>query len=742
MSARWLTLALLVATGCPDVDVDPDEVQGTLPPLDGPTVEFDPAAGVIPFPNDLLIDPATGKVTLPPPACETPAARALRTEVLNTLSGFGTFEAALQVTLTEPVDPASLEGNVVMVRRAVDGAPDDPATAPEIPIAVAPSTTLRFSADACASPAEVDAITIVPLVPLDQRSTYTVALLSGIRTATGEPLLPSPTWAFVRQEVDPVVLAPGCDPVTLAGCVVVANSTPLDPVDDLAQLVGLDRLWRAHASALAFLDESGAITDRHQVLVAWDVTTQTVTDPLDPRVATSPAARLPDAPLVGTASQTAGSCTPGQGCAAFLSARGVPCGALPCAAVGDVLVGGLDVGASTYQVHRPNPLAGGADLPGPWTDPVAPAPQPPFDGPLGPGVIEVLIVVPNPAGPAGPMPATGWPTVVFGHGLARSKQDLLALAPQLAAAGFASVSIDLVGHGARAVRISDDPAAGCAGGAPSPTDAPQCFAPFVSSDLATTRDNLRQSVLDLELLVRALSACGATACDGLQVDPRRVVFVGQSLGGIVGSIAVAADPRLDTAVLNATGAGLVDILERTDTLELRCPLVNSLIEAGILVGAPWDPATPAVGLCTTDAWRAQPGYQQFAAIARWVLDPAEPANYAARLAQDRVLLQEVVGDRVIPNFATDTLGALIDLRPQPADPFAPTTRTASAAILAQPDASAWLRYLTLPPGDPATGGAGNAYAHGSLLAPAPAPGGELGTARMQLDAITFLSLNQ
>lgn len=733
-----------------------------LPPVSGPTVQFDPAAGVIPFPNNLLLDPATGKVALPATACETPTAAALRTQVLNTLDGFGTYEAAMQVTLTAPIDPATLAGNIVMYRRALDGVPEDPATASQIPIAAVPSTTLRFSAEDCASPAVVDALTIVPLIPLEQRSTYTIALLAGIQSASGEPMLPSPTWALVRQEIDPVVLAPGCNPITFEGCVVLAESTPFEPagdanhngIPDLFELVGLDRLWKALAPGLAFLDQVGAITDRHQVLVAWEVTTQTVTDPLAPEVATSPAAALPDAPLVGTSSQTAGSCTPGQGCTAFLTALGVPCGALPCAAVGDVLGGGLDVSATTYQIHRPNPLPGGADVPGPWSDPVAPAPQPPFGGPL-----EVLIVVPN-----DPMPAGGWPTIVFGHDLTRSKQDLLALAPQLAAAGFASVAIDFVAHGSRAVRISDDPALGCAGGGVSPTAAPQCFAPIVSSDLAATRDNLRQSALDLELLVNALAACDPTACAGLRFG--HLLYAGQSLGSLIGSLAVAADPRLDTALLYVPGAGLVDILERTDTLAIRCPLVNSLIDAGILIGERWDPAMPTEGLCTTDAWRSQPGYQQFAAIARWVLDPAEPANYTRLLAPDRLLLQEVVGDEVIPNLASDALGMLLGLAPQSADPFAPTTTTASAAILEAPQTSKWLRYETLPATDPATGGFGNLFTHGSLLAPAAAPGrcssapattctsddgcgagvcvfpGVLGTARMQLDAITFLSANQ
>ena len=60
----------------------------------------------------------------------------------------------------------------------------------------------------------------------------------------------------------------------------------------------------------------------------------------------------------------------------------------------------------------------------------------------------------------------------------------------------------------------------------------------------------------------------------------------------------------------------------------------------------------------------------------------------------------------------------------------------------------WLRYTTLP-ADGGTGFPGNTFHHGSLLSPTPTPmppppptDGALGTLRMQIDALTFLSLNQ
>ena len=229
---RKLLACLLVvsASGCPDVSVDPG--QGSdLPPIDGPTVEFDPANSIIPFPNNLVMcatgtdstgAPCTvGKLAIPPPACESATAKAIRTTTLNKLDGFGTFEAATQVTFTEAVDPTTLTNNIVMYERTHGATANDPTTAHVIPTVLTAATTLRFSAADCSTPATINAVNVIPLVPLDEKSTYTIAVLQGVKTATGKDFIPSPTWALVRQKVDPVTLD--------ANGNVISERTPLDP---------------------------------------------------------------------------------------------------------------------------------------------------------------------------------------------------------------------------------------------------------------------------------------------------------------------------------------------------------------------------------------------------------------------------------------------------------------------------------------------------------------------------------
>ncbi len=696
--------------GCTSVDIDP--LEQSLPPVDGPTAELDPAAKVIPFPNDLLIDPATGSVNLPASCNESEVQRQIRTNVLDTLDGFGTYEPALQTTFSEHVAEDSLTGRVMLLARTLNGVAVDPADAEPVPVSFMTGESQRATAD-CSSTETVTTLTIIPLEPLAERSTYDVILTDGITDTNDVPFVPSATWALIRQVQDPV---------TVEGGKIVAERTPLDPVADAEQLLGIDQLWKAHAEALAFAD--GALgLDRSQVLLAWEFHTQTTTDPLDESVADSLAAALPERPLQAVGSIT-GEATAPQFLAGVLGSD--TCDAVGCAAVGDVLGGALLT--ASYQTEVSNPMAGGQPVPGPWSDPLRPVMQ-------KEQTLPFLAFV-----PATPAPDGGYPVVVFGHGLTRSRNDLFAIGPQLAAAGFASIAIDWVNHGDRAVRISDDAALGCAG-SPEPTASPQCFAPIVSSDLATARDNLRQSALDALALIRSLGACGAGKCGPLSVNPGRIGYLGQSLGSLLGTVVSAASPEVRASVIDVGGVGWVDVLENTASLGIRCPVIDSLIVAGVLAGSPSDlTASPPTGTCVGESWREDPGWQSFANIGRWVLDPTDGANFVASTGGRAVLIQEVVDDAVVPNLVTERYAALLGAQAYAAAHSA-SPSTVSQAISDPTGRIKLVRYASLP-ADPSRRFPGNAYAHGSLLAPATSGNdGRLATALLQRDAITFLAIN-
>lgn len=735
MQNKWLgsilvSCLLIGATGCPDVKVDPGEGVNDMPEA-GPIIEFDPSNRIVPFPNNLLLNPMTGKVNLPMSCGEGPAQTALREGVINKLDGFGTFETTMTITLTEPVDPTTLAGHVLLYKRASGATAVDPTSAMSIPVITIASMTARFDAS-CANPVMVPQVIIVPTVPLEQKSTYVVALTSGIKTAMGEDYGASFTWSLVRQEAPLVEFD--------ANGVVVANNTPLDPRDpaDLASLQGIDLLWKAHAKAMAFL--RGANVATADVLLAWEFNTQTVTDPLDPAVAGSPAAAAATTPALAGVARA----NPGANGEQFLRAAlpgrcaGAPDnGPLPCASVAEVVSGA--VLSKQFQIDTPNPLDAANPIPGPWSDPIAPAMT----------KVETLGAIAT-VTTAACATTTGCPTIVFGHGLGSSRGTLLAIASQFASQGFNSIAIDFVAHGSRAKRISNTGSCVDIAGppaAPTPGTHPQCYAPFLSPNLGATRDNIRQSVLDIHATVAALKACGATNCGLLKVDPTKILYTGISLGGILGSTATATNPDLKASVLNVPGVGWVDILENTQSNAIKCSLVDGLIAAGILTGMP--SSTGAGALCLTDAWKTQPGYRTFSAIGRWVLDPADPANFTRKLAAKKILIQEVIGDMVVANVTTENEGKLTGLisatmPPLAADcgqpaPAPSAAITAGAGAMGTP--SKFVQYTNIAPGT--TGCTlGNAFVHSSLLAPTTGTEGSLGTQRLQVDAITFLVLNR
>ncbi len=716
-------------TGCPDIKVDPGEGVADRPP----TVEFDPANAIVPFPNNLVVDQTTKKVTLPAQLCESPTSKAVREGVLNKLDGFGTYEAAMSVTFTAAPDMASVTDHVVLYKKTT------PLTV--VPTLVLPTVSIRYKdASSCTTPTLVPALAIIPMVPLEQNTTYDVAILDGLTTG-GMAFAPSGTWSLVRNKVDPVTL----DGVDGSGNpIITVNNTPLDPSDKngLAQIVGIDTLWKAHSGVLTALDAAGHPRDK--VLLAWELTTQTVTSPLDPTVTDSLAANH-DGHFAGFAFPAAGLAA-GQGEAFLVGALGqATCDALGCANVGDVL--GAQFGSTQFQQPVTNPLAGEPPTPGAWNDPIHPT-----EADLINPNLTALIATPKTA-----MPPNGWPLVIFGHGLGSSKSSLAVFAPQLAGQGFASVAIDFVDHGSRAIRTRNDAECADVGGkAPDPTVLQECFALFLSTDLAATRDNIRQTVLDLQALHKALVKCSTgTGCagpDGIQfkVDATKVVYAGISLGGIIGSTFVSLTPGVKAAVLNVPGVGLIDIIENTGNIGIRCTLVNALIDAGVVSGDKWTGSTTGLCVEADQGWKTQPGYQQFSAIARWALDPADGANYVGpRLPTKKFLIQEVVNDQVVPNIATDreaalvgfTTPALADSMPSPAVTMQPPV--ASAAITTNPFTSKWVRYTNLP-ADANAMFPGNSFQHASLLAPVTdsTGAGKLGTLRVQIDAITFLVANQ
>jgi pimeloyl-ACP methyl ester carboxylesterase len=236
--------------------------------------------------------------------------------------------------------------------------------------------------------------------------------------------------------------------------------------------------------------------------------------------------------------------------------------------------------------------------------------------------------------------ATG--TVIFAHGITRTKADVLALANSANAQGLGAISLDLVLHGDR--KLPDQPSG----------------TGFINlKNLRMSRDNIRQSVNDLYALSHMI-ASGNTDFNGDQTpefSTDNQVFLGQSLGGIVGTVFVATEPNVRLADLNATGARVPRMM--VDSVKLGPVIIEGLKEAGIELGT-----LP---------------FEQFLWAAQTVVDDADPFNYANVLqtgslkdgVTTAVLVQEMVDDLVIPNSATHdlvrSLGTKLVLRTDPAE---------------------------------------------------------------------------
>jgi hypothetical protein len=149
---------------------------------------------------------------------------------------------------------------------------------------------------------------------------------------------------------------------------------------------------------------------------------------------------------------------------------------------------------------------------------------------------------------------------------------------------------------------------------------------FVSANFFRTRDTLRQDLIDQSALILALARPPKSAAlpdvpaanqallgyllgKGVYIDPAHVNWAGQSLGAILGTINLAANPRLSRGVLNVGGGTLTDILS-------TAPAFQSSVGA-LLAGLGIVPGTPA--------------YLQFILVAKWILDPADPINAAGHL---------------------------------------------------------------------------------------------------------------
>lgn len=648
-----------------------------------PEATFDPAASVIPFPNDIVTtrnpDGTIKNVNLPIPANASETQRQLF-QGLNTLDGFSTTSAIVSensdalgaIDTGSKLDPGSLAAGTRFIKQATGE--------------LQTNVTVCLNC-ASSNPAANNAqqLQFVPQIPLDERTSYAVVMTTDLKDERGRKVAPSGAFALMRLS----------NPLSVSG------KSQVSGVSD-AQAAALEPIRAAFKPLFDALADERLPAEkrlpRSKIVLAWSFTTQST-------VTTQKALYdLPDTRY-----------GPGGLLNQPLYLRDVT----------DVVKAQM---GSLPKDHISKIFQGSIVLPVALTG---------TGGTLNPGAPKFERAPFLLAIPVGDTPTEGYPVTIFSHGLRSHKGTVLPILDALATSGQATIAIDTVFHGDRstcvgitaAAGIREDPAnpnspaidtpdKACNSGstcdvtATSPTygrcipattttcnpstDATgdlactlaglgRCFSTsntdptqgvcdtpfrtnsqgqaFISgwnmlnlTNLFATRDNFRQHTIEHAQLERVLVADGIDtqlqAQSAGKIDGSKINYIGQSLGGILGPVYTAASSRVRNAVFNVPAGNLTGVLLTSPAFaEARAGFLATLAAQGINQGTP--------------------AFDQFLGLSKMILDPADPINYVYAVengpvspANREAFIQYIQDDLVAPNPLTEALIATANNRAQ------------------------------------------------------------------------------
>jgi len=275
--------------------------------------------------------------------------------------------------------------------------------------------------------------------------------------------------------------------------------------------------------------------------------------------------------------------------------------------------------------------------------------------------------------PAVPRPAGGWPVAIFGHGFGDNKNNSpFAVASVLAHNGIATICINAVGHGfgsggtltviqGGGTTILSAGGRGVDQNGDGTIDSTEgLFATGAQTDIAS-RDGLQQTVADLMQVVRAIQGGIDADNDGsADLDPSRIYYFGQSLGGIYGTDFLGVEPDVHAGVLNVPGGSLTDIARISPNFR---PLLALFLEErvpSLLNGGP-EGFTDSVPLRNqppvTNTVAGAVAIQTALDDANWIQQAGDPVAWAAFVrksplpgdAAKNVIVQFAKGDKTVPN---------------------------------------------------------------------------------------------
>ncbi|RUO79737.1 alpha/beta hydrolase [Idiomarina tyrosinivorans] len=679
-------------------------------------VAFDPSNSVLPVPTNILLSGSVDGTLNIPVADATDNSDPQ--VALNGLDGWGThptmtFSFNLPVDEdgnTVTVDPTSLEAEgAIRVFEAVQGGT---AGTPEACQTASPAAVcaiageLTQGTDFVVKATSGNSVAIVPLHPLKPKTGYVVALTNNIQDSLGRNVQGSQTYTLMKRSVatDPVSADPSAQ----------ALQSLINSYEAALAEFGVDTSTVIYSSNFT-TESAGDVLKTAKALMAQqiaagaqpvlnatfqgytaDVVLQNqlgVTDPT--ALAAASAARVYEGEVtlpyylpVPTAENPT----------APLNGRWMAQCDSPASILGAIEAGIIDpaeVGIPPEALSDPSlllPPAGNCyDFPGIDTERHL-TKYNPIPAKTADMTVKALVTIPDLAtvnairasrgmSTLAAAPANGWPVVIFSHGITSNKESAYGIVGSLAAAGFATVAIDQPLHGERGFDLdgdgTDEINASSAAGA---------TAYMNLASLLTTRDNLRQSIIDIVDLRASLNFF--VADDGRQIDGSKVYFVGHSLGAITGvtATAIADEPFADSSPLAALnsyfdvqassfampGGSIANFLLSSDTFApvIKSQLLyaaNADFAAAVNAAAEQQGVAPnspqfqqllisvyeqfIAGASAAEVAQINATFEQFAFAAQAVVDSGDPVNFADEVVANGtpVHLIEAIGDSVIPN---------------------------------------------------------------------------------------------
>ncbi|MGA9852273.1 MAG: hypothetical protein WBR15_05020 [Gammaproteobacteria bacterium] len=608
---------------------------------------YAPLSGVGPFPNDLYFNGSTtGTLNIPVLASGASNPANGPTLAMNHLDGFGT-QSVINAYFTESLAPASLNTSDVFVFKVASN-PLNKAVNPAGTVTplVQGASCSTAGADytvsvSAASDSGGTVLNITPCKPLAASnlqivggqpvpvpSTYLVVLTNSIKDTNGDAASASSDYALILA----------ADLPALSGG---QMGTTGNPQLDQVALFTLPQLAVA----------AGAGIHPQNIVLTFSFSTQYIGTTLAAVEANTPAG-------VGTVADTG------------LNTHAINA-ALP--GLAEVWAGTLKI---PYYLSVATPANPTPALTGFWHtasggDTTVLDPMPAATANV---TIPMLVTIPD-SNSGCTEPPSGWPVVIFQHGITQNRENVFAIADALAHACMAAVAIDLPLHGVTSTTdpfyqnqlFSGTPAAALMTGErtfnlpevpPFFSTASSTIAPSGSYFInlgspLTLRDDLREAITDLISLRKGIPNIAVFGTANTLFDGSQISFVGHSLGAITGTSYLAFDgSHILAATLANPGGDITQLVQNSGEF---APIVNSGLQSqGIVPGTQF--------------------YYDYFRNTQSVIDAGDPANYATlAAANDPIHMIEVVGgfgddpcnvpDTVVPNSSTNLLASLMGLTP-------------------------------------------------------------------------------